>query len=200
MRLVAVVVVLGGCLDDPERPDTVGVVNGDAARVTHSVVIGWAQECAPSFEVDGAVEVVGGAFAIDELLSSNPTPQRPPCRRLDQREECDESAPPGQFGLGWLFGSSDPLAEVPEALQFGTLQEDTTGAADAVVAVYAESAVTRSMDEWAHFETELPAGLSIMRMVPCNVWDERFDCWIDFGPRFCLEPLGAGALVTVRGW
>jgi hypothetical protein len=199
LRLVAVVVLLGACLDDRESPGTVGVVSGGAAHVTNSVVIGWAQDCAPSFGVDGDVEVVDDAFALDDLLASNPVPELQPCRPKDRVERCDDVAD-RPFGLGWLFGVSHGQSAVPETLPLGTLLEDTTGAADTVVAVYTPREITRSMDEWAHFETELPAGLSIMRMVPCNVWDERFECWLDFGPRFCLEPLVEGALVTVRGW
>ena len=193
-----------GCLGNADRPPVDGVV---ADPGTTTVALAWLPATARTLTPGAPVEVDRDRhFDPAELvdgISEDP-----------EAYDCDDGILVEAVGLGQGCPERQTDPELTLALArilgFATLPvptdvtpgyEPSRSVSDDVEVVWTSKEITRSSPAWSVFQSELPAGATMVRRVRCPASiDGCSICWPFDDPHHCVEPIGSEEQVLLRAW
>ena len=193
-----------GCLGDPGHPTIDGVV---ADPGTTTIALAWLPSTARTLTPGAPVTVDRDRhFDPTELLAGiSEAPQAYACGEgiLAQAIELAQVCPSPDTDADSMFALARILgyANQPVATDVTPGYEPSRSVSDDIEVVWTSKEITRSSLEWQAFQSELPAGATMVRRVRCPASiDGCAACWpFDDSPH-CVEPIGAEEQVLLRAW
>jgi len=206
LLFVASIVLGAACVDSPNSRAE-GVIVG--ASEDTQLWLGWPAHDGDGEDdelaIDGALPVPGGRFDPAVVEELEVTPDLETCAQADEDSTDDEGTPSEGLAVAVLIAadftsSPDHPASRPARIAFDDLPTATLGMAQSHFAVFATHPYDRDMLFTAPFQTAVPEGLSLMRVVPCDL--PTFESCVRFDelPDFCLAPIAEDERILLTPW